>query len=512
MTNIGSSELSLAGVYDILFNDKKLRISEHTVKEMQDSFDFLKEISENKVVYGINTGLGPMAQYKIEPEEQLQLQYNLIRSHASGSGTPISPMHVKAAMVCRLNTLSQAHSGVHPDVANVIISMVNNDVTPHIPSHGGVGASGDLVQLAHLALVVIGEGEVYYQENRRPTKEVFQELNIEPLKVHLREGLGMINGTSVMSGIGLVNIIDSYRLLNWSIVTASMINEIVGSFSDHFSEELNEVKHHKGQHLVASAMRKAMDDSKMIRSRCDFPFDGTLKGNEYQQKIQEYYSLRCIPQILGPIHDSITNAEEVLVAEINSVSDNPVIDHKRRKVFHGGNFHGDYVSLEMDKLRLAIIKLSMLSERQTNYLMNDKLNGILPPFVNLGKKGFNLGMQGVQFTATSTVAENQSLATSLYVHSIPNNNDNQDIVSMGANSALATDKVIENTFEVMAIEILSLVQAIEYLKIQEKLSTISLEIYNEIRAIVPSFTEDTSKYQELSDIKAYLKTKKLNLI
>jgi len=161
--------------------------------------------------------------------------------------------------------------------------------------------------------------------------------------------------------------------------------------------------------------------------------------------------------------------------------------------------------LEMDKLRLAIIKLSMLSERQTNYLMNDKLNGILPPFVNLGKKGFNLGMQGVQFTATSTVAENQSLSTSLYVHSIPNNNDNQDIVSMGANAALATD-------EVMAIELLTLIQAIEYLKVQDKLSSISREVYDDIRAIVPAFTEDTSKYKELSDIKEYLKTKNLKLI
>jgi histidine ammonia-lyase len=287
---------------------------------------------------------------------------------------------------------------------------------------------------------------------------------------------------------------------------------VVSSFSDHFSEELNEVKHHAGQQKIAAALRTQMEDSKLIRQRCDFPFDGTLKGNEYQQKIQEYYSLRCIPQILGPIYDTIENAEQVLIAEVNSVSDNPVIDYKRKKVFHGGNFHGDYVSLEMDKLRLAVIKLSMLAERQINYLMNDKLNGILPPFVNLGKKGLNLGMQGVQFTATSTVAENQSLGTSLYIHSIPNNNDNQDIVSMGANSALATDKVIDNSFEVMAIELLTLVQAIDYLKIRDKLSTSSRAVYDDIRALVPTFSEDTSKYGELAKIKDYLKTKKLNII
>ena len=512
MTNIGSSKLSLEGLYDILFNGIKLRISRDTIREMQASFDFLEEISRNKVVYGINTGLGPMAQFKIEPDEQLDLQYNLIRSHASGSGEPLSPLHVKAAMVCRLNTLSQARSGVHPDVADVLIAMVNNDITPLIPSHGGVGASGDLVQLAHLALTVIGEGEVFYKGDKRSTKEVFEELGIRPLKVRLREGLGMINGTSVMSGIGLVNIIKSYQLLNWSLVSAAMINEIVSSFSDHFSEELNEVKHHKGQRRIAELMRKQMEDSELIRQRCDFPFDGTLKGNEYQQKIQEYYSLRCIPQILGPVLDTVENAESVLVAEVNSVSDNPVIDYKRKKVFHGGNFHGDYVSLEMDKLRLAIVKLSMLAERQINYLMNDKLNGILPPFINLGKKGFNLGMQGVQFTATSTVAENQSLATSLYIHSIPNNNDNQDIVSMGTNASLATDKVIENTFEVMAIELLSLVQAVEYLKIQDRMSSATRLIYDEIRELVPAFSDDSSKYQELARIKDYLKTKKLNIL
>lgn len=512
MIDIGKNRLGLSDFYEILNHNQKVVLDKTAVDSMQKGFDFLKEISSKKVVYGINTGLGPMAQYKIENHEQIQLQYNLIRSHASGSGEPLSPKQVKAAMICRLNTIIQGKSGIYPYAVELLKDLINNNITPLIPAHGGVGASGDLVQLAHLALVMIGEGEVFYKNERRATEDVFKELELKPLEVKLREGLGLINGTSVMSGIGILNIINSWKIVNWSVIMSSMINEIVASFSDHFSKELNEAKHHQGQSRIAGAMRNIMDSSELIRSRCDFRFENELHDNIYNQKIQEYYSLRCVPQILGPVLDTLEFTQKILTDELNSVSDNPVIDFERRKVLHGGNFHGDYVSLEMDKLKLAVTRVSMLAERQINYLMNDKLNKILPPFVNLGKLGFNLGMQGVQFTATSTVAENQSLSTSLYVHSIPNNNDNQDIVSMGTNSALSAAKVIDNTFEVFSIEILSLIQAVEFLKIQDKLSKKNREIYDEVRAIVPSFKDDSIMYQRLSKLNCYLKSKEQHLI
>src|SRR6202008_1103464 len=183
-----------------------------------------------------------------------------------------------------------------------------------------------------------------------------------------------------------------------------------------------------------------------------------------------YYSLRCVSQVLGPVYDTIAQAEKILVDELNSVNDNPVIDHVNKNIFHGGNFHGDYVSLEMDKLKIAITKLSMLSERQLNYLLNEKLNQKFPPFVNLGVLGVNFGMQGMQFTATSTVAENQTLSFPMYVHSIPNNNDNQDIVSMGCNAALMTRRVIENSFEVLSIQLMTLLQAVDHLDCSGKMA------------------------------------------
>jgi histidine ammonia-lyase len=506
MITISKEQLGLGEYQRILFDKDSITISEHTLKEVEKCFLFLKEFSVNKVIYGVNTGLGPMAQYRIDNEELINLQYNLIRSHAAGSGKPLQAMYVKAAMISRLKSLSLGYSGIHTDAVKLLSILINKDIIPYIPEHGGVGASGDLVQLSHLALVLLGEGEVMHEGTRKATAEVFKEHQIQPLKVHLREGLGLINGTSVMSGIGIVNTIYAKRLINWSVLASAMINEIVQSFDDHFSLELNSTKKHRGQQVIANAMRNTLVDSKLIEKRGDHLYNGKIEEKIFKQKIQEYYSLRCVPQILGPVCDTIKNVESVLVDELNSVNDNPIVDINTKTVYHGGNFHGDYVSFEMDKLKIGITKLSMLAERQVNFLMNHKLNEILPPFVNLGTLGLNLGLQGTQFTATSTVAENQTLSNPMYIHSIPNNNDNQDIVSMGTNAALMAKKVIQNTFEVLAIEYLAIIQAIDYLSFENKLASTTKKAYFELRKIVPVFTEDTPRYTDLEKIKEYLLT------
>lgn len=228
-----------------------------------------------------------------------------------------------------------------------------------------------------------------------------------------------------------------------------------------------------------------------------------IKHDVFEDKVQEYYSLRCVTQVLGPIHDTIAHAEKVLTDELNSVNDNPVIDHENHNIFHGGNFHGDYVSLEMDKLKTAITKLSMLAERQLNYLLNNKLNEKFPPFVNLGVLGLNFGMQGMQFTATSTVAENQTLSFPMYVHSIPNNNDNQDIVSMGCNAALLTKKIIDNTFEVLTIQMVTVLQAIDYANCASRLSPVTNKVYTAVRKLFPKFVDDTPPYKQLENVKKY---------
>jgi len=498
--------LELKDFQKIIIENEKIELDDSLLHRVEASFQFLKEFSKNKVIYGVNTGFGPMAQFKISDEDTHQLQYNLIRSHSSGIGNPLPAQEVKACMLARLNTLSLGNSGVHHSVIDLLRELINRDITPLIFEHGGVGASGDLVQLAHLALVLIGEGEVFYKGDRKLTKEVFEIEGLNPIKVEIREGLALMNGTSVMSGIGIVNAYKANQLTDISIKLSCAINEIVQAYDDHLSEALNGTKKHYGQQKVAERMRAHLSDSKLIRKRADHLYTHFEEQEKvFKEKVQEYYSLRCVPQILGPVLDTLEYTENVLENEINSANDNPIIDVEGQHVYHGGNFHGDYISLEMDKLKIVVTKLTMLAERQLNYLLNAKINEILPPFVNLGKLGFNFGMQGVQFTATSTTAESQMLSNSMYVHSIPNNNDNQDIVSMGTNAAVICRKVIENAFEVLAIEAITIVQAIEYLDFQDKISSSTKELYDEIRKIIPAFSDDMVMYPYLEKVKLYLK-------
>ncbi len=504
MIHVGDRDLDLNDFSEILFKEKGVALDAAAMEKVELNYRFLKKFSANKLIYGINTGFGPMAQYKVSEENLLQLQYNLIRSHCSGGGNLMPPVLVKALMIARLNSLMQAYSGVHVDVVELLKELINKNIYPCIYEHGGVGASGDLIQLAHLALVLIGEGEVLYEGEIYPSIEIYNRLGIKPLSIHIREGLAILNGTSAMTGIGMVNIIQARKLLEWSVMLSAMINEIVEAFDDHYSYGLNIVKHHKGQNKVAAMLRDILKGSKMIRDRSEHLYNpDNLDQEVFQDKVQEYYSLRCVTQVLGPILDTIAQAEKVVVNELNSVNDNPVIDHQNENIFHGGNFHGDYVSLEMDKLKIAITKLSMLSERQLNYLLNEKLNQKFPPFVNLGVLGFNFGMQGMQFTATSTVAENQTLSFPMYVHSIPNNNDNQDIVSMGCNAALMAKKVIDNSFEVLAIQMMTVLQAIDYLDCVPRLSPNTKHIYTIIRKIFPKFIEDQPKFKDLERVKNY---------
>ena len=495
--------LTLENIEAVLYGGEKIEIAAGMRARVIESYEFLKEFSRDKVIYGINTGFGPMAQWRIEDSHLNDLQYNIIRSHSTGAGERLPDICVKAAMISRLMTFLQGHSGVHVSLVDLLVEFINRDICPVIPRHGSVGASGDLVQLAHLALALIGEGNVSYKGEIRPASEVLAENGLEPLKMHIREGLAVTNGTAVMTGIGTVNWIMASRMLKWSVLQSVMLNETVSSYDDFMSEVLNGLKHHPGQIRIAEMMREFSAGSKLLRNRQAELFHQT-EEKVFEKKVQPYYSLRCVPQILGPIAEEIESARQVLEDEVNAVDDNPVVDKNTRNVYHGGNFHGDYISYEMDKLKIALTKMTMLAERQMNYLFHDRINGILPPFLNLGVLGLNYGMQACQFTATSTTAECQTLSNSMYVHSIPNNNDNQDVVSMGTNSALICAQVVENASQVLAIHLMALAQAVDCLKVEDKLSPASRRLYEKVRELVPVFVEDTPKYMEIKALQDLL--------
>jgi histidine ammonia-lyase len=504
MIALGGKRLDLGVFEQIILQQKQINIAAPALKDVVRSYEFLKSFSNDKLIYGINTGFGPMAQYRIPDEDCRQLQYNLIRSHSSGMGQLLAPVHIRALMLSRLHTLLLGYSGVHPETVQLLVDLINHEAYPCIYAHGGVGASGDLVQLAHLALGLIGEGDFWFDGKVVKAAYVYKKLGLKPLQIHIREGLSILNGTSAMTGIGGVNVVMAHRLVIWSLLLSLMINEMMEAYDDHFSVELNQVKQHRGQRQIAAWMRTFGDRSKLLRKRHEHLYDKKVTEEVLTDKVQEYYSLRCVPQILGPIFDTILNAEGVVVDEINSVNDNPVIDRKNMNVFHGGNFHGDYIALEMDKLKIAVTKLSMLAERQLNFILNPALNQKLPAFANAGKLGLNFGIQGMQYPATSTVAENQTMSNPLYIHSIPNNNDNQDIVSMGCNAALMCNRVIENTYEVLAVEAVALTQAIDILGLPAKLSPATKWLYQGVRTSFPFFKEDFAPSQQLTKVKQWL--------
>ncbi len=306
MIFIGQNQLSLKNFSAVLFQKKEIAFDEAALKSVDDNFHFLKSFSANKLIYGINTGFGPMAQYKVNDENLLALQYNLIRSHSSGEGNLLPAQFARALMIARLSSLMKAYSGVHTNLVELLKQLINQNINPCIYEHGGVGASGDLVQLAHLGLFLIGEGEALFEDKIHPAKEIFERFNIEPLKIYGREGLAILNGTSAMTGIGMINIIHAQKLFRWSVLLSSMMNEIVEAYGDHYSYELNVVKLHHGQNKVAEMMRDILKDSKMIRDRSEHLYHPeTLQKEIFEDKVQEYYSLRCVTQVLGPVYDTI---------------------------------------------------------------------------------------------------------------------------------------------------------------------------------------------------------------
>lgn len=499
--------MELNEIYQILFSGAVMTLPHQPMADVRRCYDFLEEFAAHKVIYGINTGFGPMAQWRVNDAHLRELQYNIIRSHATGAGEPLSDLDVKAAMIARIGTFMQARSGIHPSVIELLCEFVNRGIYPFVPRHGSVGASGDLVQLAHIALCLIGEGQVHYRGQWCPTAQVLAGEGLSPMRIYIREGLSTVNGTSVMTGIAAVNQYYADNLLRYATLAGAWINQIADSFDDYMAVSENICRRQPGQQVVARWLREYSEGTQRLQRREHELYNPERNTADYfEHKVQAYYSLRCIPQIYGPIYDTLEASAHVITNEVNSACDNPIVDYETQNIYHGGNFHGDYISLEQDKVKIAMVRLAMTAERQLNYLFHDRINGILPPFLNLGTPGLNYGMQACQFTATSTTAECQTLAMPNYVHSIPNNNDNQDIVSMGTNTALLCRQVIDNAYQVVSILYIALAQATDCLGIADKLSASVRVHYDAVREICPRFVDDSPFYDQIAGVEQYLRT------
>jgi histidine ammonia-lyase len=487
-------------------DDITVEVSRDTLVRVDRARRFVDRTLGERVVYGVNTGFGPMASHVIGEEHLVELQHNLVRSHACGMGEPVSSRHVLAAMLARLNTLVQGYSGVSRELIARFVRHTSERIIPVVPRHGAVGTSGDLVQLAHIALALIGEGDVFYEGARQRARTALSEFGIGPYQLKPKEGLSLINGTSFMTGVGALVICDTERLLSLTIRAGALSLELLDAYRDGISETLHVVRPHPGQGAVARMLRELTEASGLLRDRAGL-HDNGVGGvvHEIDDGVQEVYSVRCIPQIVGPALDTFLSARACVEVELNSVTDNPLVDCEAQEFLHGGNFHGEYVAGAMDELRAALAKLAMLSERRVNFFVNHKTNRRFPPFLNLSKPGLTLGLQALQLVATSTVANMQTLAFPQRVHSIPTNEDNQDVVSMGADSALMTAETVYGAYIVLAIELVTLAQAVDVRKVRDRLSPEGRKLYGMVRAIFPTVVEDRVMDNELAKLVDFLK-------
>ncbi len=401
--------------------------------------------SSDELFYGINTGFGYLQNVRISDDQLEQLQSNLLQSHACGLGEEVPAEIVKLMIAFKIKSLSYGHSGVQIDTVKRLMDMYNNDVLPVIFTQGSLGASGDLAPLSHLSLPLIGLGEVRHKGIKYPSEVILDEMDWPPIQLKSKEGLALINGTQFMSAYGMHNLMRAEKLMNWANIIAAISFDAFDCLADPLNEHIHAVRSHKGQVSVAKKMRELLAGSNISK--------------QPKQQVQDPYSFRCIPQVHGATQDTLDYALSVFEKEINSVTDNPNIFPDEDLIVSGGNFHGQPLALVLDFLAIAVSELASISERRTYQLISGQRG--LPPFL-IKNPGLNSGFMIPQYTAAGMVSENKQLCTPASVDSIPSSNNQEDHVSMGANAATKCKRVIDNVEKVLAIELLTAVQALEF--------------------------------------------------
>ncbi len=482
MIKIDGNSLTLNDVVAVCRSGETVALDENAIDEVQKSRAYVERIvKENRVVYGITTGVGELSNHFISPNDVEILQRNLVRSHATNVGSPFSEEVVRGAILLRANALAKGFSGVRLEVIQRLLSLLNENVYPFIPSQGSVGASGDLSPLAHLALVLVGEGECLVDGKRVASKKVLKSKGIDPIVLQAKEGLALINGTQFMSSIGCLVVQEAEQLMKNAQIAGAMSLEALKGTSRAFDEKVHAVRPHPGQILCAGNIRRIVEGSAIVASHGDC------------EKVQDAYTLRCIPQVYGSIIDSIENAKRVLLVEINSATDNPLIFAEQNEVISGGNFHGEPLAFILDFLGITLSEIGSISERTIDRLVNPHVSG-LPPFLS-SKSGLNSGFMISQYTAAALVSENKVLAHPASVDSIPTSAGQEDHVSMGSISAKHARQILKNVENVVSIEMLAAAQGIDFHDLAPGAGTKAAHAV--IRKHVPHVDDDRVMYTDI---------------
>ena len=491
---INNSPLEIETLYNIIDKELILKLSKESIKNVNDCRDYLdkKIIDSESPLYGINTGFGSLYNVSIKDKDLSKLQHNLILSHACGVGDKVPLKIVKIIMLLKIITLSKGNSGIHIDTLNRLIFFYNKSIFPVIFKHGSLGASGDLSPLAHLSLPLIGEGQVYCNGSIKDVKEILNKFDLSPLKLKSKEGLALLNGTQFMSAYGLHLLFQSYKISYMADLIASVSLDAFDCKTDPFDNLIQKVRLYRGQTIIANRINNFRNNSEIAKS----------------EKIhtQDPYSFRCIPQVHGATLDTIHYATSVIIKEVNSVNDNPIIFHKEDRIISGGNFHGQPLAYVLDFLKIAISEIGNISERRTYNLISGQRN--LPAFL-VDNPGLNSGFMIPQYTAASLVSLNKQLSSPSSVDSIVSSNGQEDHVSMGANSAILLFDICENVKKILSIELFNSAQAID-LKKPLKTSDSLQQFISMYRNKVEFISEDKLMHNEINSTLDFVESYNIN--
>lgn len=502
--HINGNDLTLEAVREVAVDRRPALLApdaRDAVKRARAVVDVL--VAGNKVSYAITTGVGKLSDVRIAGDQIREMQINLVRSHAVGVGDPLPPPEVRAMMLLRANSLAKGHSGVRTETIDTLCEMLNRGVTPFVPSQGSVGASGDLAPLAHLALALIGEGECLNDKGARiPTTEALRAVQIKPLALEAKEAVSLINGTQAMLAVGTLAVLAAETLVDSADVIGSLTLDALMGTVAAFDERIHTARPHPGQIKTAANLRKMIEGSEINESHrhCD--------------RVQDAYSLRCMPQVHGAVRDTLAHCREVMERETNSAVDNPLVFVKNPKqtdgdgdIISGGNFHGEPIAFALDFLAVALSALAGISERRLERLVNPALNEGLPPFLAAGA-GLNSGFMMPQVTAAALVSENKILAHPASVDSITTSGNKEDYVSMGMTAALKLKKVLANAGNVLAIEAMAAAQGIDF-RSPLKPSKRGQAAHAAIRSVCPTVDKDRVMYQDFAKLAELIATGRL---
>lgn len=490
MITLTGSRLTLGELKRIVTDSEQVALCPEALQNVKKSRQAVERIiSEGRTAYGINTGFGKFSDVKINADDTETLQLHLIRSHACGLGKPFPEEVSRAMAVLRLNALLKGHSGIRPVVLERLRDMVNFGINAVIPSQGSLGASGDLAPLAHLALVLIGEGEVFQDGKPVPAARVWESRNIRPVRLQAKEGLALINGTQAMTACGALAFLEAEQLAIQSEWIAGMAIEALRGITDAFHPAIHEARGYPEQAAVAERMRYWLKGSRLT----------TRQG---ELRVQDAYSIRCIPQVHGATWQVLGYVREKLEVELNAATDNPLIFDGGDTVVSGGNFHGQPIAFAMDFLKIGMSELANISERRTERLVNPQLNAGLPPFLS-PEPGLQSGAMILQYAAASIVSENKTLAHPASVDSIPSSANQEDHVSMGTTAARHAARIVGNVRRVLAIEAFCAFQACG-IRGAEEMAPALRQKWVALSEIIPPLTEDRVFSRDIAKLEQWL--------